>query len=81
MRGFEENSLPAMREVDGYVGSAMLIDRRRSIGAVGAIFADRGAFEASRGPQAAVRAAASRAAGTVVYGLEEFDVVLMDGPG
>ncbi|MFD8600305.1 hypothetical protein ACFV1L_35425 [Kitasatospora sp. NPDC059646] len=78
--GFEQHSLPAIREIDGYVGAAMLVDRRRSIGVVGAIFADRGAFDASRGPQAAVRAAASRASGTVIYGLEEFDVVTLDRP-
>ncbi|MFJ5926691.1 hypothetical protein ACIQF6_29215 [Kitasatospora sp. NPDC092948] len=79
-RGFEENGLPALRKIDGYVGAAMLIDRKRSIGVVGTIFADRRAFDASRGAQAAARAAASAASGTVIYGLEEFDVVLLHRP-
>lgn len=78
VRGFEEVSLPEIRKIDGFVGTAMLIDRQKSIGLVGAIFTDRRAFAASRGPQAALRGAATKAAGTVVYGLEEFDVVLLD---
>ncbi|MGW4382998.1 hypothetical protein [Kitasatospora sp. NPDC004531] len=80
VKGFEERGLPAIRGIDGYVGAAMLIDRERSVGVVGAIFADQQAFDASRGPQAAVRAGVSKASGTVVYGLEEFDVVLMHRP-
>ncbi|MFJ1795488.1 hypothetical protein [Kitasatospora griseola] len=77
VKGFEESGLPAIREIDGYVGAAMLIDRERSVGVVGTIFADRQAFAASRAAQAAVRSAASKASGTVIYGMEEFDVVLL----
>ncbi|MEV4558074.1 hypothetical protein AB0K51_13935 [Kitasatospora sp. NPDC049285] len=80
VKGFSESGLSGVREIDGYVGAAMLIDRGKSIGTVGAIFADRQAFEASRGPQSELRSRASKASGTTIYGLEEFDVVLLDRP-
>ncbi|RKE18039.1 hypothetical protein [Streptomyces sp. TLI_171] len=80
VRGFTEQGLPEVRKIDGFVGTAMLIDRHKKIGTVGAIFADRQAFEASRGPQAAIRSGVTKEAGSIVYGLEEFDVVLLDRP-
>jgi len=77
---FEETAIPGLESIDGFVGGALLVDRTRGLGSVGAIFRDRAAFEASRGPQAQLRTRAVKASGVTVRGLEEFEVVLLDRP-
>ncbi|WP_441247268.1 hypothetical protein [Kitasatospora sp. McL0602] len=76
----EQTAMPGLEAIDGFDGGALLIDRERGQGSVGAIFRDRAALEASRGPQAELRAKASAAAGVRVRALEEFDVALLDRP-
>ncbi|GAA2822031.1 hypothetical protein GCM10010441_53060 [Kitasatospora paracochleata] len=76
----ETTAIPGLEAMDGFVGGALLIDRTRGIGSVGAIFRDRAALDASRGPQAQLRSRASEAGGARVLGLEEFDVELLDRP-
>ncbi|MFJ1707055.1 hypothetical protein [Kitasatospora sp. NPDC088346] len=77
---FEATALPGLETLDGFAGGALLIDRARGLGSVGAIFRDRAALEATRGPQARLRAKATEASGVRVQALEEFDVELLDRP-
>ncbi|AUG75977.1 hypothetical protein CFP65_1060 [Kitasatospora sp. MMS16-BH015] len=77
---YQDRAVPGLETLDGFVGGALLIDRARGQGSVGALFRDRAALEASRGPQAAIRAKATVAAGVRVRSLEEFDVALLDRP-
>ncbi|GAB7186075.1 hypothetical protein ATKI12_5906 [Kitasatospora sp. Ki12] len=75
---FREQALPALERMDGFVGGALLIQRDRGRGSVGAIFRDRAALAASRGPQAEARAKVTAAAGVTVRSVEEFEVVVLD---
>ncbi|MER5642588.1 antibiotic biosynthesis monooxygenase [Kitasatospora sp. NPDC002227] len=77
---YQDRAVPGLGSIDGFVGGALLINRAAGQGSVGALFRDRAALEASRGPQAAIRAKASVAAGVRVRSLEEFDVALLDRP-
>ncbi|MFG3052930.1 antibiotic biosynthesis monooxygenase [Kitasatospora sp. NPDC048239] len=77
---FREGVLPAMQRVDGFLGGSMLFNAEDERGAVGLLFADRAALDASRGPLAAARAKAVSAGGATLRSLEEFEVVLLDVP-
>ncbi|MFD0529074.1 hypothetical protein ACFQ1I_22540 [Kitasatospora arboriphila] len=57
------------------------MNRAEGRSSVGTIFRDRAALEASRAPQAALRARNVPAAGVTVRSLEEFEVVLLDRLG
>ncbi|WP_371493562.1 hypothetical protein OG871_38615 [Kitasatospora sp. NBC_00374] len=80
VEAFEATALPGLESLDGFVGGALLIDRTRGTGSVGAIFRDRAALEATRGAQARLRSKAAEASGVQVQTLEEFDVELLDRP-
>ncbi|WP_431679491.1 antibiotic biosynthesis monooxygenase [Kitasatospora sp. KL5] len=77
---FRETLLPGMGQIDGFVSGALLVNRAEGRASVGTIFRDRAALEASRGPQAALRAKNAPAAGVTVRSLEEFEVVILDRP-
>ncbi|GGV50212.1 hypothetical protein GCM10010495_79880 [Kitasatospora herbaricolor] len=77
---FEASALPGLESLEGFSGGALLIDRARGTGSVGAIFRDRAALEASRGPQAQLRSKVAQASGVQVQALEEFDVELLHRP-
>ncbi|KQV04687.1 MULTISPECIES: antibiotic biosynthesis monooxygenase [unclassified Kitasatospora] len=70
-----DNVLPGLERIDGFMMGALFVNRTDGRGSVGAIFAD---LDASRGPQAALRAKAVAAAGVTFRSLEEFEVVLTD---
>nr|WP_144298554.1 hypothetical protein [Streptomyces sp. TLI_235] len=76
----ETTALPGLESLDGFAGGALLIDRTRGTGSAGAIFRDRAALEATRGPQAQLRSKAAKASGVQVQALEECDVELLDRP-
>lgn len=75
---FRDRALPVMEKLDGFVTGAMLVDRASGFFSVGAVFADRESLVDSRGPMADARAQATAAAGSTVWSVEEFDVVLLD---
>ncbi|WP_030273145.1 hypothetical protein [Streptomyces sp. NRRL B-24484] len=77
---FRATMLPGMGQLDGFVSATLLVNRTEGRASVGTIFRDRAALDASRGPQAALRAANAPAAGVSVRSLEEFEVVLLDRP-
>lgn len=73
--------LPRLKELDGFEGSSMLMDRKRGMASVGVIFRDMDALAASRGPQAAIRKAAlSQLRGVHLIALEELEVVDLEFP-
>ncbi|GAA1091813.1 MULTISPECIES: antibiotic biosynthesis monooxygenase [Kitasatospora] len=77
---FRTTLLPEMGRLDGFVSGTLLVNRAEGRSSVGTIFRDRAALEASRAPQAALRARNVPAAGVTVRSLEEFEVVLLDRP-
>ncbi|WP_030240713.1 hypothetical protein [Streptomyces sp. NRRL S-350] len=77
---FRDGALPTLEKLDGFVTGAMLVDPASGRLSVGAVFADRASFVDSRGPMADARAEAVAAAGSTVWSVEEFDVVLLDQP-
>ncbi|MEU6231641.1 antibiotic biosynthesis monooxygenase [Kitasatospora sp. NPDC047058] len=77
---FRTLALPAMRQLDGFLGSSMLLNLEDERGAVGGLFADRAGFEASRGTVAEARSKAVAAGGVTLRSLEEFEAVLLDLP-
>ncbi|MFD0274779.1 antibiotic biosynthesis monooxygenase [Kitasatospora sp. NPDC127111] len=77
---FRTVALPALRQLDGFLGGSMLLNLEDERGAVGGLFADRATFDASRGPVAEARAKAAAAGGVTLRSLEEFEAVLLDLP-
>lgn len=75
---FKQNGIPRMRELDGFRGTAMFVDRTLGFGAVGTLLSDRSALAASRTPQSKARRQAAEATGLRVVCLEEFEVVLLE---
>lgn len=75
---FKEAGLPMIRALPGACGAAMFIDRDRGAGAVGSLFIDRAALEASRTPQSIARRQAVERTGMRMMCLEELEVVLME---
>ncbi|MEU0271479.1 antibiotic biosynthesis monooxygenase [Streptomyces sp. NPDC006307] len=74
---FENGALPKLREMPGFQGGALLIDRAAGEGQVGAIYADRESFVASRGPVAVLRGQAASKTGATVRSVEEFEAVMV----
>jgi len=78
---FNEMGLPRLKELDGFQGATMLMDRKRGMASVGVIFQDMDALAASRGAQAALRKAAlARVSSAQVFALEEMEVVDLEVP-
>ena len=82
VQAFKEVGLPRLKELDGFQGAALLLDRARGMAGVSTIFQDMDALAASRGPQAAIRKAAfeQMKEGVQLIALEEFEVVELDLP-
>jgi hypothetical protein len=81
--GYEKITMPGLSEIPGFLSTALLVDRAAGQGRVGAIYRDRAALVASRGPQAATRSlsvrSAEMASGHVtVRTVEEFEVALFE---
>jgi heme-degrading monooxygenase HmoA len=78
---FTEMGLPRLKELDGFQGASMLMDRTRGMASVGVIFRDMDALAASRGDQAALRKAAlARVPSAQLIALEELEVVDLEVP-
>jgi len=78
---FNQVGLPRLKEMDGFQGASMLMDREHGMASVGVIFQDMDALAASRGPQAALRKAAfARMPGVQMVALEELEVVDLEVP-
>ncbi|MFP1628948.1 hypothetical protein ACLB9X_28095 [Streptomyces sp. 5K101] len=77
---FENDVLPRLRNLSGFLGGSLLIDRAAGRGAVGTVYADQDSIAASRGPVAAMRGEATRKARASLVSLEEFEVVMVESP-
>ena len=77
-RLFQERGIPTMRDLPGFGGAAMLLDRSRGRGCVGTLYTDRSSFDASRARQSESRRIAAERTGLRLQSLEEFDVVLTE---
>lgn len=75
---FENDVLPRLQAVRGFLGGSLLLDRPGGRATVGAVYADRESLTASRGPVAAVRGEASRKGRSTVQSVEEFQVVMLE---
>ncbi|MFF0838022.1 MULTISPECIES: hypothetical protein [unclassified Streptomyces] len=75
---FRSTVMPRFETLPGLARAALLIDRERGRGQVGALFVDRASMAASRAGQAAARHEAVAKARVSVVGLEEFEVVHAD---
>ncbi|MFI8825899.1 antibiotic biosynthesis monooxygenase [Streptomyces sp. NPDC053431] len=73
---FRETVLPRVEAMPGFKGISLLVDREHGRAAVGALYADRAALAASRGPVAAVRGEATARARVTTRSLEEFDTLI-----
>ncbi|AJF67085.1 antibiotic biosynthesis monooxygenase [Streptomyces vietnamensis] len=73
---FRDSALPRIQQIPGLSGISLLVDRDHGRAAVGALYTDRAALAASRGPIAAVRGESTTKARATTRSLEEFDVVL-----
>ena len=78
---FNEMGLPRLKELEGFQGATMLMDRARGMASVGVVFRDMDALAATRGPQAAIRKQAfTRIPGVQLIALEELEVVDLEVP-
>lgn len=78
---FTEMGLPRLKELDGFQGASMLMDRKRGMASVGVVFQDMDTLAASRGDQAALRKAAlARVPSAQLFALEELEVVDLEVP-
>ncbi|MGW0313981.1 antibiotic biosynthesis monooxygenase [Streptomyces flavidovirens] len=73
---FRNTVLPRLRDLPGFAGTSLLIDRAKGRATVGAFYTDRQALAASRSAAAAVRAEATSQARVITRSIEEFEVVL-----
>lgn len=69
---FEHTALPRLREMAGFEGAALFVNRDKGTATVGALYTDRAALAATRGPTAAVRGEASEKARFTTRSIEEF---------
>ena len=78
---FNEMGLPQLKELEGFQGASLLMDRQRGMASVGVIFRDMDALAATRGDQAAIRKAAfTRIPGMQLIALEELEVMDLEVP-
>ncbi|MFF0437535.1 antibiotic biosynthesis monooxygenase [Streptomyces sp. NPDC004327] len=73
---FRETALPKVEAIPGMKGVSLLVDRAHGRAAVGTLYADRAALDASRSTVTAIRDEATAKAGVVTRSLEEFDVLV-----
>jgi heme-degrading monooxygenase HmoA len=78
---FNELGLPHLKELDGFQGATLLMDRKIGMCSVGVVFQDMDALAASRGPQAEMRKRAfAQLPGVQLIALEELEVVDLEVP-
>ena len=78
---FNERGLPRLKELEGFEGATMLMNRGLGMASVGVVFRDMDALAASRGPQAAIRKAAfTQMRGVQLIALEELEVMDLEVP-
>lgn len=78
---FTEMGLPRLKELDGFAGATLLMDRRRGMASVGVVFEDLDTLASSRGAHAALRKAAfEQLPGVQLIALEEMEVVDLEVP-
>lgn len=75
---FQGYGLPRMRDLSGFCGAALFVNREHGYGGVGTLFADRAALAASRTPQSLARREAVRRTGMRVLSMEELEVILVE---
>ncbi|MGF1427281.1 hypothetical protein [Kitasatospora sp. LaBMicrA B282] len=75
---FRATGIPGLEAAPGFVGAALLADRRTGMGSLGTLWANREALVASRSVQATARAKAAEQTPLNVIALEEFEVLVVD---
>ena len=81
VEGFNEMGVPRLRELDGFSGCSLLIDRGRGLASVGVVFRDMASMEAARGAQAKIRHEALATMPWVqLIVLEEMEVADLEPP-
>ncbi|OEJ25210.1 hypothetical protein BGM19_24180 [Streptomyces agglomeratus] len=76
VEAFRDTAMPKLRNIPGFVGGSLLIDRATGRATVGAFYADRQKLVDSRSAVAAVREEATAQANVITRSIEEFEVVL-----
>ncbi|MET9434730.1 hypothetical protein [Streptomyces sp. NPDC006551] len=74
---FRDGVLPRLQAMPGFLGGSLLIDRAGGRGIVGAIYADRDTFAASRAPAAAMRGEVTTKTRATLRSVEEFEAVMV----
>jgi hypothetical protein len=74
VRHFEEKSLTALREIPGFKGGTVLVDREKGILRIAAFWENREALDASFEPTKRLRAEYTEKFGAELVSLEEFEV-------
>lgn len=78
---FRETGMARMKELPGFAGTSLLMDREHGMAAVSVIFEDMASMEAARSTQASIRHEAfRRLRGMQLLALEEFEVVDIESP-
>ena len=78
---FNTMGLPRLKDLAGFQGASLLMDRKRGMASVGVVFEDMESMAASAGPQAAIRKAAyAQLPGVQLIALEELEVVDLEVP-
>ena len=81
VQGFNEMGVPKLKELDGFSGCSLLIDRARGLASVGVVFRDMASMEAARGAQAQIRHdALATMPWMQLIALEEMEVVDRETP-
>lgn len=81
IRVFTEMGLPRLKELEGFQGASLLMDRKRGMASIGVVFQDLDTLAASRGPQAATRKTAfEQLPGVQLIALEELEVIDLEVP-
>jgi len=81
VEAFKDVGLGHLRDIEGYQGASMLVNRTYAIASVSVLYSDLDTLAASRGPQSALRKAGlGRTQGVHLVSLEEYEVVELDLP-
>ena len=77
---FDERGRPQLEAVDGAVSATLFLNAAAGRANVGALFRDRDALAASRGPQSAIRGAFLTKTHATLRSMEEFELITAHRP-
>ena len=79
-RHVQEQTMPQLRQMDGFKGFVALGDRQSGKLVSVAFWEDEGALRATEGAVSGLRSGAAEAVGGSVAGVEEYEVVVYEAP-